>query len=393
VNASIVPPVRPSLGEQPVEGVVTRAARQPRRLRFRLLPDVKLITWLFSLATRAVLLAILLGVFGFLTLFAYFLVGRTWSMPVVLSAGHEQVIKAQHDWMDTNLKLADIEGRLHGLRRQLLETENSLEIARIAVAAEVNTIRTEAKQNDLEIKSIENTTAKAIAARTDAANLLLRIARLPDPEENFERRLVNRARFLTDMLARTDLGIKVAALDASLAENATHRTALEERRDSLRSAQAIMQGKSGEGLSAPELDDVKTWNQAVLSLRIGTDEVQRLRQELEKLDALRTEMLDSLRPLAASPLLKAARMPAVVIFVPYGNATTYKPGQPLYHCRLWLALCSSIGTIGPLVDGETTSSHPYFHSVSRGSFYTVELTGNTQAAEDSLLFSAPPLLF
>ena len=86
-----------------MDATMPHSVHEPRRkqgLRFHLLPDIKLITWLFSLATRAVLLAILLGVFGFLALFAYFLLGRTWSMPVILSAGYDRVIQVQREWLE-----------------------------------------------------------------------------------------------------------------------------------------------------------------------------------------------------------------------------------------------------------------------------------------------------
>ena len=367
--------------------------RSQRRPGVRLLPDIKLITWLFSLVTRAVLLAILLGVLGFLALFGYFFLGRTWSMPVVLSAGHERVIQVQRDWMERSLKLADLDNRTQVLRRQLLETENSMEIARIAAAAEANVIRTDTQQNDLEIEAVENALTRGANVRHIASNLLVRIGGLPNPEESFEKGLVNRARFLTDMLARADLSIKVAALDATLADNAGRLATFQRRRNSLNSAEATIQGKPGEALSSRELEYVKVWNKANLDLRTGSDEDQRLRQSLERIESLRTELIDSLRPLAASPLLAAAREPAAVVFVPYGNASTYKIGQPIYQCRLGLILCSPSGTITGHVDGEVTVPHPFFRHAVRGSFFSIELTADKEAAQDLLLFSRRPLLF
>src|SRR5260370_6270156 len=117
--------------DTPMDATIPYSAHEPRRKqgpRFRLLPDIKLITWLFSLATRAVLLAILLGVFGFLTLFAYFLLGQTWSIPVVLSARYERVIQAQRGWLEKNLRLADLDSRIHVISHQLLDTEHRIHI-------------------------------------------------------------------------------------------------------------------------------------------------------------------------------------------------------------------------------------------------------------------------
>jgi hypothetical protein len=379
-----------------MDATIPPSAHEPRRRQgagFRLLPNIKFITWLFSVATRVVLLTILLGVFGFLALFAYFLVGRTWSMPVVLSAGHERVIQVQREWLEKNLKLADLDSRAQAIRHQLLEAENRIEIARIAAAAETNAIRTEAWQNDLEIEVLENALARGADERRIASNLLLRIRRLPDPEENFEKGLVNRARFLTDILARTDLSLKLAALDATLGENGARLAALKRRRDSLRDAQVVMKGKLGERLSHRELEYVKIWYQATLELQTGADEVRSLRESLGRLETLHMELFSSLRPLADSPLLAAAREPAAVVFVPYGNAGTYKTGQPIYHCHLGLVVCSPAGTIVSLVDGEIMFPHPLFRRPIRGSYYSINLSLDNEAAQDSLLFSARPLLF
>jgi hypothetical protein len=314
-----------------MDATVPRLAQEPhpkQRPRLRLLLDMKLITWLFSLATRAVLLSILVGVLGFLTLFAYFLLGQTWSMPAILSAGNERVVQVQRDWLERRLKLADLDSRVQVLRRQLLEIENSMEIAHVAASAEANTIRTDAKQNDLEIEVVRNAIARGTSERHNASN-----------------------------------------------------------------TQAIVEGKVGGLLSHRELEYLKAWNEAILKLRTGSDEVQHLRQSLEHLGTLRTELLDSLRPLADSPLVAAAHEPAVVVFVPYDNVATFKPGQPIYNCRLGLVLCSPIGTTGRFVDGEITLQHPFFRRVIRGSFYSVELRTDKQAAQNLLLFSAPPLLF
>jgi hypothetical protein len=58
-----------------------------------------------------------------------------------------------------------------------------------------------------------------------------------------------------------------------------------------------------------------------------------------------------------------------------------------------LVVCSPIGTIGSFVDGEITFPHPLFRRPVRGSFYSIKLTVDKRAAQDSLLFSARPLLF
>ena len=368
-------------------------SRHRRHLRISLVPDIKIIVWLFSLSTRVVLLVILLGVLGFLATFTYFLVGRSWGMPTILTAGDERVVQQQRDWLERNLKLADLDARIDGLQRQLLENENNIAIGRLGAETETNAIRIDLIQNDKEIKTLEEAIASATNEREKASYLLQRIGRLPDPENNYEKGLVNRARFLTDMLTRTDLGIKIAALDTTLGDDAARLAALRRKRESLQAAQAVMAGKPGEQLSHEELGFVTIWNKDVFNMQTGPDEDRRLKESITKLKSLHDELSASLLPLANSPLLAATRHPTAVVFVPYSNDARYKAGKRIYRCRLWLIFCSPIGTVEGPVDGEVALPHPLFRHLVRGRFYGLKLTVNQEAAQEWLLFSAPPILF
>ena len=364
-----------------------------RHLRFSLVPDLRIIVWLFSLSTRVVLLVILLGVLGFLATFAYFLVGRSWSMPTILSAGDERVVQQQRDWLERNLKLADLDTRIDVLQRQRLENANNIEIGRIGMESETNAVRVDLIQNDAEIKYLEDAIASATNEREKASYLLHRIGRLPDPENNYEKGLVNRARFLTDMLTRTDLSIKIAALDTTLGDDAARLAALKRKRDSLQAAQAIMAGKSGEQLSHQELEYVTIWNKDTFNVEAGTVEDQRLKTSLHKLKSLHDELSASLLPLSNSPLLAATRKPTAVVFVPYSNDARYVAGHRIYRCRLWLLFCSPIGRVEGPVDGEVALPHPLFRHLVRGRFYGLKLTAGQEAAQEWLLFATPPILF
>jgi hypothetical protein len=364
-----------------------------RRWGFRLLPDVRLVTLLFSLVTRAVLLAILVGVVGFLVLFAYFLGGRSWSMPVILSAGQERVMQAQRDWLERNLRAAELGDRIEVARRQLVETENATEMARISAEAVAISIREDARQNAREIEAIREASATLTSELWNATSLLGRIERGASPETNLAAGLINRARYLSEMRARTDLSISISTLSVTLAGNATRLASLERRAESLQAAQAILDSKPGERLGYEELQRVQAWSKARQDLWAGEEESRRLRRNIEQLDAMRTELIRSLRPLADSPLLAASRAPTVVVFVPYENSRTYRPGNPVYRCRVWLVACEQIGTIGPLIDGEVSLPHPLYGRYIRGGFHSVDLTSGAEAAQDALLFSGKPLFF
>ncbi|HPH64355.1 MAG TPA: hypothetical protein PLF40_01350 [Kofleriaceae bacterium] len=90
--------------------------------------------------------------------------------------------------------------------------------------------------------------------------------------------------------------------------------------------------------------------------------------------------------LASSPYLRAVDRKLVIAFVPYQNLKNVKVGTPLYGCSWGLVLCSRVGKITGVVDGEVTDMHPHDESAQRGLMVEVELT-KPSAEEDRVLFA------
>lgn len=98
--------------------------------------------------------------------------------------------------------------------------------------------------------------------------------------------------------------------------------------------------------------------------------------------------------LASSPYLRAAERKLVIAFVPYQNLKNVKMGTPLYGCSWGLVLCSRVGKIMGVIDGEVTDKHPHDESAQRGLMVEVQLS-KPSAEEDRVLFagSKPLWLF
>jgi hypothetical protein len=90
--------------------------------------------------------------------------------------------------------------------------------------------------------------------------------------------------------------------------------------------------------------------------------------------------------LASSPYLRAAERKVVIAFVPYQNLKNVKVGTPLYGCRWGLVLCSNVGKITSVLDGEVNEMHPHDDNVQRGLMVEVELT-KPAAEEERVLFA------
>jgi hypothetical protein len=110
-------------------------------------------------------------------------------------------------------------------------------------------------------------------------------------------------------------------------------------------------------------------------------------QQRSKHMALRiTEQEQLVERLASSPYLRAVERKVVIVFIPYTNAGNVKVGTRLYGCRWGLALCSRVGRVISVLDGEVQELHPHDESVQRGVMAEIELS-NAAAGGDKVLFA------
>lgn len=353
-----------------------------------------IITQLFSWMTRLVLVAILGGVFCFLILFGYFLAARSWGMPVILTPGHQSVVQAQPDWLDRNLKVAELEGRIAETRRAIAQARDAKAMAAIAYGSIPPSLAQEQKILRAEINSLRTSTAELAHDRDAAEATMIQIRKNADPEEYFRRGLITRQRMVAEVSARADLANQITTSRARVADNHSRLANLERRASSIGYAIAAARGQGSAGLATTELEQVRSFRAAQLEIRLAKEEVDRLSRSLLRYTEMHDEIVSSLRPLAASPLRAAARGTIVVVFVPYENAGGFQPGAQLYGCRLWLIWCDTIGRLAAQADGEVTQSHPLYGKSMRGLYFSVNLEGAPvpQAARHTLVFSRKPLL-
>ncbi|NJM91017.1 MAG: hypothetical protein HC863_01740 [Myxococcales bacterium] len=90
--------------------------------------------------------------------------------------------------------------------------------------------------------------------------------------------------------------------------------------------------------------------------------------------------------LASSPYLRAVERKVVIVFIPYSNLPNVKVDTKLYGCAWGLALCSRVGRVISLLDGEVQELHPHDESVQRGVMAEIELS-KAAAGGDKVLFA------
>lgn len=116
-----------------------------------------------------------------------------------------------------------------------------------------------------------------------------------------------------------------------------------------------------------------------------------IKERLSHMDLRIKEQSQLVTRLASSPYLRAVERKLVIAFVPYQNLKNVKVGTPLYGCSWGLVMCSKVGKITGVVDGEVTEMHPHDETVQRGLMVEVELVKRWAEEERVLFAGAKPL--
>lgn len=345
----------------------------------------------FRLATRLILFAILFGMLAYLGLFVYFMAGRSWGLPVILTPGHEKVLVAQRDYIERNLRLAEIKDKLGGAKRQLAEMEAARDAAGIVERSVDTSVDHEAKSLDKERKTLDS--ARGILSREldTAKGLLGDLRREARPAAELKAGLIDRTRYLAELLLQVNLSLNVSNLTVSLSQMEVQSLQLDKREHNLvelRKAKEAPEGAPG----FEEASKIDLLYKARVTRRLYEDEVQRLKSSADTLRSIEAELVSATATLRSSPLIAASTKPTAVIFVPYENIASYDRSGRIMRCAAWLFLCSEAGKISRMVDGEIILPHPLFGKQVRGALYALEVPDVT-IARDALLFSSSPLFF
>jgi hypothetical protein len=201
------------------------------------------------------------------------------------------------------------------------------------------------------------------------------------------QKVIEASNHLSDAkMRRSELEAEQAAATAELAQ-IDRMVAANEKFEADVAGIASDAGKSPQAaLVRRELD------RSVLERLAAGDRKSALGRRIKELETRIADQDVVLNRLAASPYMKATVQRKVVAFVPYQNLRNAQPGTRLYGCSWGLIMCSRIGKILTLLDGEVQESHPHDDSLQRGVLVEIELT-DPKAAENPVLFAGAKPLF
>ena len=116
-------------------------------------------------------------------------------------------------------------------------------------------------------------------------------------------------------------------------------------------------------------------------------------QAIPSLQSTLSVLTSGIENLEKTPMIKALEKPVNVLFVPYNNLDAYDEDQPLFACSFALFWCSKVGTTGPAIGGEISTTHPFFGKPLRGQFIEANLTEPSAAKKEILHVGRPPFFF
>jgi hypothetical protein len=134
-----------------------------------------------------------------------------------------------------------------------------------------------------------------------------------------------------------------------------------------------------------QVDEAKLQREEAIGHRVS------LQQRAQHMSLRINEQGQLVDQLTASPYLRAVGRKVVLVFIPYSNLPNVKVGTKLYGCSWGLTLCSRVGRIISLLDGEVQEMHPHDETLQRGVMAEIELSKSAAGGEKVLFAGGKPL--
>lgn len=327
---------------------------------------------------------IILGVASYGLIAGCFFLNRSWAAPLTLSPTQERVLAFQP-------QVALMEAGLLKQRVDLATAQAKYQVG----------IQEIAKIDELmaRLDSAQRAESEALAATNASVQRVLR-AKNQDIAET--KRSVSEAR---EMMKVTDAELAAGLItkDQAQSRRISLQGALNSSTDALAQALTLQeQGRLAESgsftlrggsTSLQALQAVQENAQLRLMRTQLVVDTETARLSIEQLSESIEEVNRVLAVTKNSPYYQARYQPVGVLFMPYENMTSMKPGDPVYDCYLKIAACRRVGSVERTYDAEEYARHPIFKSDIKGRFVAVHYEVPSASESMAVFVGGKPLLF
>lgn len=346
----------------------------------------------------SVLTAILVGLVSYLGINVFFLVSSRWVLPAIVSPTDERVLLlrsqiAQHSALRAKL-LAEREVAEAALRdaRRLVTVQGAFaERARAALTADL-------ADRAADLRLLTRLATQQRTSEADAASASDALAGISREQLDAERgaRVIDRDEYIRGQYQLTQMADARVSMAGRNLEIVRERRAVEREIAALRSLLA-----APAAFGTGELDGTLTPEVLLLAQELARGELER-QKAVDGLETAKTtlgaidialEQYDQLLgSLENSAYLEALEQRLTIAFVPYDNLGSISAGERLFGCHLGVLVCSEIGTIVRVLEGEVMLDHPLRRETLRGRMVELDVEEPLWAQEKVLFAGRAPLL-
>jgi hypothetical protein len=383
----------------PVLDRLAKAKSAIGTLRERLISGRRLMATVSNLYKYSafILLAALFVAFMFYgVMIGFFLISSGWAAPQTLSKGHELVTKLEQQISDMRVNLNLIGQRHAEAELEANQAARTHQDAKVLMGFVSKTIEKEIVGRKARWQALAEQ-VKRLDKLRGTFNRVIRDSGLEkDLADVFEKRLVTRKAFNSNVLGLLESGQRMASMDAEQVTANLDVAAIEQTIDMLASLkEQVDTGKTAK-IAGASADLILLAKQAI-------DARSAYEQARTQLDSARTRQAllanskgileERVGDLLKTPLGRAIGSRVDVLFIPYGNEDQFKTGAPLYVCALTIVLCHRVGKVGAMIPGESNTVHPFFGKPLRGFFAEALLDDPTAASAEVIHAGRPPFFF
>lgn len=356
-----------------------------------------------------ILAAILFGLASYLVINVFYLFNRSWAAPMILSPSSERVIALNSELASQSLQREvlsaerlTVQVELRHLDRQIAVHERFQEDFEEAMITDEEAVRSELailedvyhqyRRNEREIRDARSAFADMTRERS---------------QDELDAHLIDRQTWLERNYLLSQVATADIQLEQSQAELGTQTRGLELRMSALQSLRnnvlhdrtALGEGQQPVAAEGEQIVLSYEMIQMHREYQTAQIEVERLRdarfpleQQLAALDDAISDYDRLLAEIRNSAYLRAFEESLTIAFVPYDNLDAAEPGEPVYVCHVGLFICTEVGSVIQVLDGEVAGRHPIHNRDIRGLMVELELDDPDAAEHTTLHIGGKPFL-
>lgn len=341
------------------------------------------------------LIAIVGGMFFYLSSTLFFFFNERWVIPLILSPQHAKVSEAKIAYMQQTYQLRKLEAEKISISEEISYINYASDLYEDYHNKYIQAINFELNQDSKRLSEISglldryqvatklSEKRQASFGQTTAKSL----------DSQFKLRLIDKSQMLSGQYMLSQLNLSSLNSQERLTQLEHKKIELEQKIMSYES----LRSKTGKPRNSKITSDALSNHHQILRSLVEKAELvsklSALRLRDSSLDELLAQYRKIKKNLELSPYIRASESPVTVALVPYDNLSKVRVNEPVFTCLYEFVWCKKIGIVKMILPGETSMRSPLKSEEIRGQMIELELDDNSWGEARALMVGRPPLFF